>query len=55
MFVSDLQEVNVTSIQQINELKDSDFKSIGVYHDRHINQLKTVAKQHLRKSSIVFF
>eukprot|EP00111_Clytia_hemisphaerica_P004972 TCONS_00014290-protein len=55
MFVSDLQEVNVTSIEQINELKDNDFKSIGVYHDRHINLLKTAAKQHLEKSSIVFF
>jgi len=55
MFVSDLKEVQVTSIQQINELTDVDFKSIGVYQDVHVNRLKTAAKQQMEKSSIVFF
>ena len=55
MFINDLKEVQVTSIEEVFHLKEKDFLHIGDFHDTHIALLLAYAKEHIQDSSIVYF
>lgn len=53
MFAVDLKEVKVTTIQQINELSNNDFRLIGVYQENHVHYLKMAALKEVGEDSFV--
>lgn len=52
MFIEDLREVEVTTIEDVYQLKEKDFLQIGVFHDTHVALLMAFAKEQMQQSSV---